>query len=207
MELPAQQEHIVRIHQMLFEMARGNFNHRIPLANCNAEMETIAVLINMVAEEMREAIFQNGYVATHSTQQFITQSTFILDASFQIKTFTSEVVAFVGYAANELIDTHFSTFITVDSFKQLQSFIATATSLSSFSTVMSLEFISKKQLHVVACCSVARLINSEEYIISIVTPVEQDSYNPIKYDNDANKPQKSRKADAHCLFMKLFLIV
>jgi len=203
MEFTTQQEHIVRMHQMLFEMARGNFNHRIPLANYNAEMETIAVLINMVAEEMREAIFQNGYVATHSRQQLITQSTFILNTSYQIKTFTSEVVAFIGYTEDELIHTHFSSFITEDSFKQLQAFITNATSLSSFSTVMSLEFIAKKELHMLAYCSVGKLLNSEEYIISIVTPVEQDSYNPIKYDNEGNKQQKSRKADA-LLIQKLY---
>lgn len=203
MEFTTQQEHIVRMHQMLFEMARGNFNHRIPLANYNAEMETIAVLINMVAEEMREAIFQNGYVATHNRQQLITQSTFILSASYHVKTFTSEVVAFIGYTEDELIHTHFSSFITEDSFKLLQSFITNATSLSSFSTVMSLEFIAKKELHMLAYCSVGKLLNSEEYIISIVTPVEQDSYNPIKYDNEGNKQHKSRKADA-LLIQKLY---
>ncbi|OAZ05246.1 helix-turn-helix transcriptional regulator [Flavobacterium succinicans] len=203
MEGSTQQDHVVQIHQMLFEMARGNFNHRIPLANCKAEMETMAVLINMVAEEMREAIFHNGYVGTQSTHQFITQITFILNASFQIKTFTSEVISCMGYTENELIDASFSSFITLDSFKQLQAFIEASTSLSSFSTVMSLEFIAKTQLHVVACCSVGKLLNSEEYIISIVTPVKQESYHAIKYGNETNKQQKTRKTDA-LLIQKLY---
>ena len=52
------EERIVTMHQMLFEMARGNFNSRIPLSSNDDELETLVVLINMVAEEMKESIFQ-----------------------------------------------------------------------------------------------------------------------------------------------------
>jgi len=51
------EERIVTIHQMLFEMARGNFNTRIPLSSNDEQLETLVVLINMVAEEMQESVF------------------------------------------------------------------------------------------------------------------------------------------------------
>ena len=50
MNRPHNQERIVTMHQMLFEMARGNFNSRIPLSLFDDELETLVVLINMVAE-------------------------------------------------------------------------------------------------------------------------------------------------------------
>ena len=83
------EERIVTIHQMLFEMARGNFNTRIPLTSNDEELETLVVLINMVAEEMKESVFQIGYFNTHKTFQFTALSTFVLDFSFLIKSFTS----------------------------------------------------------------------------------------------------------------------
>ena len=63
MDKPHNHSRIVTIHQMLFEMARGNFNSRIPLITNNDEndeLETLIVLINMVAEEMKESIFNFG---------------------------------------------------------------------------------------------------------------------------------------------------
>lgn len=41
------QERIVALHQMLFEMARGNFSNRIPLSSYDDELETLVVLVNM----------------------------------------------------------------------------------------------------------------------------------------------------------------
>ena len=38
-------ERIVTIHQMLFEMARGNFSSSIPLSSNEDELETLVVLI------------------------------------------------------------------------------------------------------------------------------------------------------------------
>jgi hypothetical protein len=42
---------------MLFEVARGNFN-LIPLSSNDEGVETLVVLINMVAEEMKESVFK-----------------------------------------------------------------------------------------------------------------------------------------------------
>ena len=53
------EKRIVTIHQMLFEMARGNFNSSIPLSSNDDVLETLVVLINMVAEEMKESIIKN----------------------------------------------------------------------------------------------------------------------------------------------------
>ena len=98
------QERIVTMHQMLFEMARGNFNSRIPLSSYDDELETLVVLINMVAEEMKESIFPVGYINTHKTSEFIAQTNFVVDASFFIKSFSPEVTCFLGYSEYELID-------------------------------------------------------------------------------------------------------
>ena len=79
------EERIVAMHQMLFEMARGNFSNRIPLSSFDDELETLVVLINMVAEEMKESIFHAGFVNPHGTYRFITQTNLDLDFYFMIK--------------------------------------------------------------------------------------------------------------------------
>lgn len=194
------EERIVTIHQMLFEMARGNFNSHIPLSSKDDELETLVVLINMVAEEIKESIFHVGYVNPHRTHQFIAQTTFVLDASFLIKSFTPEVTCFLGYSESELIDLPLAGIITAASLEQLQDVLDASISLP---TTIALDFTPKEHLPVSVSCSIGKLVNRSEIILNLVTPARQDFYNPLVYENENEKHSKIRKADA-LLIQKLY---
>ena len=194
------EERIVTIHQMLFEMARGNFNTRIPLISNDEELETLVVLINMVAEEMKESVFQIGYVNTHKTFQFTALSTFVLDFSFIIKSFTSEVTSFLCHSESELINLSLADIITTASFEQLQEVLEANSNLP---TTISLDFTPKEHLPISVASSIARLVNRSEIIINLVTPARQDPYSPLLYGNENEKHNKTRKADA-LLIQKLY---
>ena len=194
------EERIVTIHQMLFEMARGNFNSHIPLSSNDDELETLVVLINMVAEEMKESIFRVGYVNPHRTHQFIAQTTFILDVSFLIKSFTPEATYFLGYSESELIDLPLTGIITAASLEQLQGILNASVSLP---TTITLDFTPKEQLPVSVSCSIGKLINRSEIILNLVTPARQDFYNRLVCVNENEKHNKTRKADA-LLIQKLY---
>jgi AraC-like DNA-binding protein len=194
------EERIVTIHQMLFEMARGNFNSRIPLSSNDEELETLVVLINMVAEEMKESIFHVGYVNTHRTHQFIAQSTFVLDGSLLIKSFTPEVTYFLGYSESELIDLPLAGIITTASLEQFQDVLHASISLP---TTIVLDFTPKEHLPVSISCSIGKLINRSEIILNLVTPAREDSYNPLAYKNEIEKHNKTRRTDV-LLIQKLY---
>jgi AraC-like DNA-binding protein len=194
------EERIVTMHQMLFEMARGNFNSRIPLSSNDEELETLVVLINMVAEEMKESIFNVGYVNAHRKLQFIAQSTLVLDASFSIKSFTPEIAYFLGYSESELIDLPLTGIITTASFEQLHDVLDANVSLP---TTIALDFTPNKHLPVSVSCTIGRLVNSSEIILNFVTPARKDSYRPLMYENENEKYFKTRKADA-LLIQKLY---
>jgi len=191
---------IVTIHQMLFEMARGNFNSSIPLSSNDDELETLVVLINMVSEEMKESIFHVGYVNNHRTHQFISQSPFILDDSFLIKSFTPEVTSFLGYSESELIDLPFGNIITTASLEKLYDLLDANISLS---TTITLNFTPKDHLPVSVSCTIGRLVNRSEIILNLIIPPRQDSYRPLMYEIENEKHNKTRKADA-LLIQKLY---
>ncbi|MFV8392833.1 helix-turn-helix domain-containing protein [Flavobacterium sp. LB2P6] len=194
------EERIVTIHQMLFEMARGNFNTRIPLSSNDEELETLVVLINMVAEEMKESIFQIGYVNTHRTNQFTALSTLVLDSSFFINSFTPEVTLFLGYSESELLNLSLADIITTASFEQFQEVLDTNSTLP---ITITLDFTTEKHLPISVTSNVARLVNRSEIIINLVTPARQDPYSPLLYGNENEKHNKTRKADA-LLIQKLY---
>lgn len=203
MQIPIQQDRIVSIHQMLFEMASGNFNSRIPLKNYNDELGTIEILINMVAEEMRDSIFYGGYINPHSIQQSTAQAYIVLTNTLLIQNFTSEIISFLGYSKSELVNHSLASFITDDSYTKLYNFINTLDDLTSFSIVLSLDFITKEQMYIVTCCSFFKLIDSDEYLISLITPVKNVPYYPMAHENDVEKQVKTKKTDA-LLIQKLY---
>lgn len=200
MKKPYNEERIVTIHQMLFEMARGNFSSSIPLSSNEDELETLVVLINMVAEEMKESIFNVGFVNTHRKLQFIAQSTLVLDASFSIKSFTPEIAYFLGYSESELIDLPLAGIITTVSLQQLHDVLDANVSLP---TTLALDFTPNEHLPVSVSCTIGRLVNSSEIILNFVTPARKDSYRHLMYENENEKYFKTRKADA-LLIQKLY---
>ncbi|MBW4359344.1 helix-turn-helix domain-containing protein [Flavobacterium taihuense] len=200
MEKPNNQERIVTVHQMLFEMARGNFNSHIPLSPYDDELETLAILINMVAEEIKESIFHVGYINTHNTQQLNTQTNFVLDADFFINSFSPEIVSFLGYSESDLIDQPMANILTAASVEQLQEVLHGGVSLPA---IVRLDFTTKEHLPISVSCSVGKLINCTEIIVSLAIPAPQESYNPMAYENECNKQVKNRKEDAF-LIQKLY---
>jgi len=198
MERPQNKERIVMMYQMLFEMARGNFNSRIPLSSNDDELETLVVLINMVAEEMKESIFYSGYVHTHGTHEFMTQSTFLLDENLHLISFTPEVTCFLGFEAIELLHTPLSNLIHKNSLEKIEKLLKEGITQP---TIMTLDFTTKNNLLISVTCSIGKLIHRSEIVLNLVTPVRQDAYNPMTYENE--KHIKAKKFDA-LLIQKLY---
>jgi AraC-like DNA-binding protein len=205
MDRPHNQERIVTLHQMLFEMARGNFNSRIPLSAHDDELETLVVLVNMVAEEMKESIFHSGYVNPHTTYRFINQATFVLDRSFLIQSFNSGIAAILGFSEMDLIHQPLGNFISPESVEKLAFVKESLQENTSFQTLVPLRFKTKEALCVSVDCSVSKLFNRSEIILSFVSPLPQDSFANILFEkeNEEEKQPGSRKADA-LIIQKLY---
>lgn len=189
MDRPHNQKRIVTLHQMLFEMARGNFNNRIPLSSYDDELETLVVLVNMVAEEMKESIFHAGYVNPHTTYRFINQATFVLDSSFLITSFNSGITTVLGFSEMDFLHQPLEKFISPESVEKLNFVKESIQGNLSFQTVVPLHFLTKEGLYVSVDCSVSTLFNSSKIILSFVSPLPQDVYSSIgqEKENDEDR--------------------
>ena len=198
MDKPNDQARIVKIHQMLFEMAGGNFNSRIPLSSYDDELETIVILINMVAEEMKEFLFNLGFINTHRSHQFISQTTILLDKKFFIKSFTPEIIPLLGYTESELMNQPLTRIITTTSLEQVEKLFD-----ASIPEIIALDFTRKDQLPISVSCNVGRLMNRSEIILNLFVPERQDPHYPMTFESEDEKQLKTRKVDAF-LIQKLY---
>lgn len=68
-----------RINHMLLEMASGNFFYRLERSSKNDNLESISISLNMLAEEIQEAMLHQGYANSNSTIVAIIQMSFVID--------------------------------------------------------------------------------------------------------------------------------
>lgn len=173
MKRPHNRKRMISMQKMLFEMARGNFNNQIPLSDYDDEIETLVVLVNMVAEELKESAFHSGFVNPYITHRILTSATFILDENHHIKNVNQGALEILGYNAaevlkrpiQEFLDNDFSSMSDMEK-KELEEMLLSG-------EIITLSFITVKKLIVTAECSVSRLSQGKFTVLSFVAPFLQ----------------------------------
>ena len=157
------------MHQMLFEMARGNFNIQIPLEGPEDELETLAVLFNMVAEELGDFALSRGAAGMHDAQRFVTAATLVFDPGCRLRDFSAEVPEMLGYEPTALAGLHIRDIVTPATYELLceeqeQEGAREAPSL------LPLDFVTGQGLLLAAQCSILRLAGGSGTLVSFMVP-------------------------------------
>lgn len=177
MQQEINQQRIQKMYQMLLEMAGGNFTNRIQRSEKDDELEALVVLINMVAEEMKESVFHSGFINPHNSYSNLVQTTFILDEAFIIRSFNSAVPALLGFTPESLYAIPFHNLLTKESIAVWNSVCATLIKDISYNDAKPLIYITQDQLLVPCLCTISRMMHSTSILISSVTTVITE---PIK---------------------------
>jgi PAS domain S-box-containing protein len=170
MKRPHNRQRLISMHKMLFEIARGNFNGHIPLSSYDDEIETLVVLVNMVAEELKESAFHSGFVNPYVTHRMVTLATFILDENHSIKNINQGALEILGYNAAEMLRRPIQDFLN-DDFSTMSDLERKELLLSG--EIITLNFITFKKLIVTAECSLSRLSDGKFTVLSFVAPFLQ----------------------------------
>lgn len=145
---------------MIFEVASGNFSYRIERSGHEDQLETIIVLLNMMAEEIRESFNHFALINPHETYNQIAQMTFILDSEFRICNFNSSAQQLLGIGPEELQGQYFQKFLTMDSRQHWEQEVTEIknTDTDPYYHTRRLFFYSKNSLTVPSLCSISSLL-------------------------------------------------
>lgn len=206
-------EKIEKICQMIFEIASGNFSYRIERSRHEDQLETVIVLLNMMAEEIRESFHHFALINPHETYKQIAQMTFILDDDFRIRNFNVSAQQLLGLETGELIGNLFENFLTEDSklqwIKEIEE-VKRSGEAPYFHT-LRLFFSSKNSLTVPSLCSISSLLlkkdNAKLYFVTALQTIIQSKEKEEKIQaalqnlkqekirRKKKKPQLNREAD------------
>lgn len=165
------QQRIQKMYQMLLEMAGGNFTNRIQRSEKDDELEALVVLMNMVAEEMKESVFHSGFINPHYTYSNLVQTTFILDEDFIIRSYNSTAPTVLGFTSDRLYGIPFANLLSKESEAVWNSVAAVLFQDITYNGTTPLVYITREQLLVPCLCTIARLMHSTDILISSVTTV------------------------------------
>lgn len=187
---------IYLIKQMLFAMADGNFNMRIPLSGHDDELEALVVLINMVTEEFRDAIFHQGYINPQQSYVYLAQAMAILNFEGQIQMSNKEFRSLIGYLEQELQDHALTDFLSPETSHLFEQILIGLNQSGDLQQALDLELISKKGLRIFMHCSLAKFQVQSQIILSFIIPVVQELHLHEYFNETLIKQRINRQADA-----------
>lgn len=145
------------IHHFIINIATGNFSFKLEPKDDQDEIETMVMLLNMMAEELR--ILLHKVNMEESTSQIL-QMGFTLDQDFKILGYTQSVPEILKLDDEVILSTPFKNILSSNSGKEFQNKIRQINKLKRNETVrldFSLEFRSSESLIIPAEGSIQRL--------------------------------------------------
>ncbi|SNR68486.1 helix-turn-helix domain-containing protein [Lutibacter flavus] len=168
------------IYQMLIQMGKGNFTQRVERSGEDDNLETLIVLVNMLAEELNSLISHKGFVNPHHSSKYLVQTSFILDSNFIIKSFNSDVFNILGYSPEDLINKQFSTILSKESVVVWNGIKEDLQKDLTHRSAQQLTYITKNNLQRPSFCNISRLFHNNDILVSSVSNIIEDTALPTK---------------------------
>lgn len=157
---------------MLFEMATGNFSFRLKPTFNNDELDKLMLVLNCIAQEMKDTIVEAGYVNPHFNYQNLVQHLIVVDSQFIIKGFNSESAK--QFQNTENCKMNFCDILTPPSQKVWDNLITELQEDADYHRTVQFTFQSASKQVIPLLCTVSRLRFIDVIVISSVTTILQD---------------------------------
>lgn len=180
MEREIDQQRIRNICQMLLEMSVGNFTYNIPRSKEDDDLEGLVVLVNMLAEEMKEAIFHRGYINPNCTYKYLVSAAFILDNKFIIKSFSPQISNMLRRRYDQIMGHSYNSLLSKESEMLLVELKEKMRSNPAYSTTLQLAYLTPEQLLIPSFCFISPLTGRDEILVCSVTILTQENKNLYK---------------------------
>lgn len=155
-------------------MAAGNLTVRLQQEAEDHELDEIKTMLNAVADKMELLASSRSFINPYYTYQGLVQATITLNKNLTITSFCTPIPILLEYSPENLFKLEFQKILAKQSIPLWDITIAETTTDVQTHAVIQLIFITSKQQLVPCCCTVSRLLYSNNIIINSITTVLQD---------------------------------
>src|SRR5690606_16911158 len=100
-----------KIAEALAEMAAGRFYYNIEKSSKKDNIDALISGINMMAEEISEALLHEGYVNSNETIKHIVLMNFEIDLNGKVKAINQQACDILSYTCEEIVGESFECFL------------------------------------------------------------------------------------------------
>ena len=153
----SKKKRLKKIKEVLLEMGAGRFFYRIERSSKTDTVEALISVLNMMGEEIEDALVHQGYVNVHSTIKHIVLMNFILDLNGRIEAVNQEVYDLLFYQPEDMIGELFGFFLDPASVLKWNKHLDDLKDKKLSDTSIDLNFIAKQGLLMPSACYINEL--------------------------------------------------
>ncbi|PXX23741.1 helix-turn-helix domain-containing protein [Arenibacter sp. ARW7G5Y1] len=161
--VPLRTEHRMQeIQQMLLEMAGGNFFYRLETSERNDNVEALAIVLNMLAEEIQESFYHQGYVSSKGTTEHLVQMCFLLDGDGIVQMANQKACTILSKLYGNIVRKPFSDLLTDASKTDWVQKWRTLCKKSFYDMAIPLNFLTNDNLVIPNRCHITSIKSEED---------------------------------------------
>lgn len=161
-----------RIKDVLMEMGAGRFFYRIERSSKSDHVEALISVINMMGEEIEEALVHQEYVNVNESIKHIVLMNFQIDLKGKIKAVNRQTCEILCYRLDEILEQAFMSILDETSISKWKKNLKNLLKKKLVDTTLNLTFKTRKGLLVPSACYINKLKgksdDEESFIITVV---------------------------------------
>lgn len=166
-----------RIKDVLMEMGAGKFFYRIERSSKSDHVEALISVINMMGEEIEEALVHQEYVNVNETIKHMVLMNFQIDSKGKIKAVNRQACEILFYRLDEIVGQTFMSFLDETSISKWKRYMRNLLDKKSVDTSLNLTFKTRKGLLVPSACYLNKLEgkfdDEKSFIITVVKHIKK----------------------------------
>jgi len=170
-------ERLKDIRRVIFDIAFGKLDSRVTRTDEDDIIESIAVLVNMMTEEMRETLQLYSELHIQTKPEEHIHMAFLLDLNFKILHISNDVLVELGYKAEDLLNESFSFVLSKNNMSLWRTIGSKILDDEKYDERHSLILLDKDKNERFCSCIITSLFSTGSYnqqtLVSIYEPVKQ----------------------------------
>lgn len=187
----SKKKRLKKIWKVLAEMGSGRFYYHIEKSSKKDSIDAVISGINMMAEEIGEALVHQGYVNSNETIKHIVLMTFEIDLNGKVKSVNQQACEILFYNCEEIIGKSFETFLNEKSIAKWERHWNSIKDKKVVDTSITLTFNTKSGLLVPSACYINRLGGKNGKCETIIVTVVKHSKRQVELEEYLNAKKKN----------------
>ncbi len=194
----SKKKRLKKIAEAIAEMGAGRFFYHIEKSSKKDNIDALISGINMMAEEIGEALLHEGYVNSNETIKHIVLMNFIIDLDGKVKAVNQQACDILFYTCGEIIEKSFDLFLNEKSAHKWERHCNMLKNKKMVDTSITLTFKTKSGLLVPSACYINKLGGEKKEEESILVTVVKHSKRQVELEEyliskENNKKESSQK--------------